>query len=160
MLSFSENSRNFQILYPKDLREYSCVFKNSWRFWNFSENARPVFLFSDFDRRNLANELREVFAFLVRAHELLMQNLILPLVSLGLTTFGGIIWMYSYKKQPFSSSARKSMDGSSWLSFFWEFPMSKIARTPLSLWNWHFHVFFNGGSKIRPTPCSNFKSPK
>ena len=27
----------------KDLRDYSCDFKNSWSFWNFSENARAVF---------------------------------------------------------------------------------------------------------------------
>ena len=136
----------------KDLRDYSCDFKNSKRFCNFSENTRPVFfvfrfwlselheppnwkfclslkiieifkfyipkisgnihaiskiledsetsakmldpffLFSDFDRRNLANELREVFAFLVRAHELLMQNWLLPLISLGLTAWVGLFW--------------------------------------------------------------------
>ena len=47
------------------------------------------FFVFDFDRRNLTNELREVFAFLVRAHELLMQNKLLPLISLGLTAWVG-----------------------------------------------------------------------
>ena len=28
----------------KDLRDYSCDSKNSWSFWNFSENARSVFV--------------------------------------------------------------------------------------------------------------------
>ena len=161
----------------KDLRDYSCDFKNSKRFWNFSENARSVFfcfrfwstelhepaqwtfwllvlrpenfkfsnpkisgtihtiriifadpetstkmldrffLFFDFDRRNLTNELHEVFVFLVRAHELLMLNWLLPLISLGLTAWMGLFWLSHTK-----TNCLAQVHGNQWtercLSFF------------------------------------------
>ena len=48
------------------------------------------FFVFDFDRQNPTNELREVFYFLVRAHELLMQNKLLALISSDLTAWDGL----------------------------------------------------------------------
>ena len=48
----------------KDLSEYSCDFKNSKRFWKFSEDPRDVFLFFDFGLRTCMNQLVENFVFL------------------------------------------------------------------------------------------------
>ena len=176
----------------KDLRDYSCDFKNSKRFWNFSENARPVFFvfrfwlselheppnwkfclslkilenfkfyipkisgnihaiskiledsetsakmldsfffFPNFGRRNLTNEFTEDFVFLVRAYEL-PWKLAFAIDFIRFYCLGEIILTLSQKIQLFNSSAQKSMGGSLWLSFFCEFPMSIIARTPLTL---------------------------
>ena len=92
----------------------------------------PFFLFSDFDRRNLTNELREVFAFLVRAHELLMQNKLLPLISLGLTAWKGLFWI----SKPIATIELRSTGINGWIAlvidFLWISQCLK-ARDPILL---------------------------
>ena len=114
---FGYETRKFQNFESKDLRDYSCDFKNSKRFWNFSENARSVFFVFDFDRRNLTNELREVFAFLVRPHELLMQNWLLPLISLGLTAWKGLFWI----SKPIATIELRSTGINGWIALVIDF---------------------------------------
>ena len=81
---------NFKISNPKISETTHAISKIPKDSETSAKMLDQFFFVFDFDRRNLTNELREVFVFLVRAHELLMQNKLLPLISLGLTAWDGL----------------------------------------------------------------------
>ena len=72
---------NFKISNPKISETTHAISKIPKDSETSAKAPDRFFFVFDFDRRNLTNELREVFAFLVRVHELRTQNKLLPLIS-------------------------------------------------------------------------------